>query len=276
MNKSFLNRFLDSFSDNQKSKIENLKWIGVVAIIVTFAMCWTAAQAQSPKKAPRIGVLISASSSTATRRIEAFQQGLRELGYVEGKNIIIEYRYAGGKPETLPERVEELIHLNVDIIITDTSNAINAAKNATKTIPVVFTVAIDPVGDGQVSSLARPGGNLTGESTDKDNPSFAGRIDALRAGLRELGYIEDKTIQMEWRFAEGKVESIPALVAELVRLKVDALVSAGSSVTGPFKEATQTIPIVMAQDTDPVGNGFIASLARPGGNITGLSSTPPS
>jgi putative ABC transport system substrate-binding protein len=102
--------------------------------------------------------------------------------------------------------------------------------------------------------------------------TIAARIDALRLGLRELGYIEDKTILIEWRFAEGKVERIPALVAELVRLKVDALVSAGSSVTGPFKEATKTIPIVMTQDTDPVGNGFVATLARPGGNITGLSS----
>ena len=102
--------------------------------------------------------------------------------------------------------------------------------------------------------------------------TIAARIEALRQGLRDLGYIEDKNIIIEWRFAEGKVDRLPALVAELVRLKVDVLLSAGAAVTGPAKNATRTIPIVMAQDTDPVGNGFVASLAQPGGNITGLSS----
>ena len=98
------------------------------------------------------------------------------------------------------------------------------------------------------------------------------RIDAFRQGLRELGYVEDKNIVIEWRFGEGKRDRLPALVAELVRLKVDVILSAGAAVTRPAKDATKTIPIVMAQDTDPVGNGFVASLARPGGNITGLSS----
>jgi len=98
------------------------------------------------------------------------------------------------------------------------------------------------------------------------------RIEALRQGLRELGYVEDKNIIIEWRFGEGKPDRLPALVAELVRLKVDVILSAGAAVTRPAKDATRTIPIVMAQDTDPVGNGFVASLARPGGNITGLSS----
>jgi putative ABC transport system substrate-binding protein len=121
-------------------------------------------EAQPSKKVPRLGVLISARPMTASRRIEAFERGLRELGYVEGKSISFEFRYAEGRPETLPERVDELVRLKVDIIVTDTSNATQAAKNATKTIPVVFTTANDPVGDHQVESLARPGGNLTGLS----------------------------------------------------------------------------------------------------------------
>jgi len=83
---------------------------------------------------------------------------------VEGKNIAFEYRYGEGRPDTLPERVAELVHLQVDLLVTDTSNATQAAKNATQTIPVVFTTANDPVGDGQVASLAKPGGNLTGFS----------------------------------------------------------------------------------------------------------------
>ena len=101
------------------------------------------------------------------------------------------------------------------------------------------------------------------------------RNEAFRQGLRELGYVEGKNIVIEWRFAEGKLDRVPALAAELVRLKVDVIVTGGSGSTRPANEATNTIPIVMAQDPDPVGNGFIASLARPGGNITGLSTLAP-
>jgi putative tryptophan/tyrosine transport system substrate-binding protein len=108
--------------------------------------------------------------------------------------------------------------------------------------------------------------------TAGSSSTIPARIDAFRQGLRELGYVEDKNIVIEWRFGEGKLDRLPALVSELVRLKVDVILSAGAAVTRPAKDATRTIPIVMAQDTDPVGNGFVASLARPGGNITGLSS----
>jgi putative ABC transport system substrate-binding protein len=121
-------------------------------------------RAQQPGKMPRIGVLISGSRGIAAPRIQAFQQGLRELGYVEGKNILFEYRYADGKLEPVSEFAAELVRLPVDLLVADTSFATEAAKNATKTIPVVFTTANDPVGDGQVASLARPGGNLTGFS----------------------------------------------------------------------------------------------------------------
>ena len=103
----------------------------------------------------------------------------------------------------------------------------------------------------------------------------AGRIEAFRQGLRELGYVEGKNIVIEHRWAEGKLDRLPALAAELVRLKVDIIVSAGPTVTRVAKEATVTIPIVMGFDDDPVGSGFVASLARPAGNITGLSALSP-
>jgi putative ABC transport system substrate-binding protein len=105
--------------------------------------------------------------------------------------------------------------------------------------------------------------------------AIASRTEAFRQGLRELGYVEGKNIVIEWRSAEGKLDRVPTLAAELVHLKVDIVVTAGAAVTGPTKEATSTIPIVMAQDSDPVRNGFVASLARPGGNITGLSNLAP-
>ena len=106
-------------------------------------------------------------------------------------------------------------------------------------------------------------------------PALSSRIEAFRQGLRELGYVEGKNIIIEWRSAEGKIDRLPALAAELVRLNVDVIVTTGSTPTRPAKEATSTIPIVMAQDSDPVGSGFVASLARPGGNITGLSTLSP-
>ena len=105
--------------------------------------------------------------------------------------------------------------------------------------------------------------------------SIAARVDGFRQGLRELGYVEGKNIIIEWRSADLKPERRSEIAAELVRLKVDLIVSAGPTITRTLREATTTIPIIMAQDTDPVGSGFVASLAKPGGNITGLSALSP-
>jgi putative ABC transport system substrate-binding protein len=103
----------------------------------------------------------------------------------------------------------------------------------------------------------------------------AARIEAFRQGLRELGYIEGENIRIEWRHAEGKFDRLPALAAELVYLKVDVIVTGGGNATRAVKDATSTIPIVMAQSGDPVAGGFVTSLAQPGGNITGLSRLSP-
>jgi putative ABC transport system substrate-binding protein len=103
----------------------------------------------------------------------------------------------------------------------------------------------------------------------------AGRLEAFRQGLREIGYLEGENIVIEDRYADGKFDRLPGLAAELVRLRLDVIITAGPPVTRAVKEATATIPVVMAQDGDPVGNGFVASLARPGGNITGMSQLAP-
>ena len=110
---------------------------------------------------------------------------------------------------------------------------------------------------------------------DGSPSALAARIEGFRQGLSELGYIEGKNIVIDWRSAEGNNDRMRTLAAELVGLKVDVLVSPGPTATRVLKEATSTIPIVMAQDTDPVGSGFVASLARPGGNITGLATLAP-
>jgi putative ABC transport system substrate-binding protein len=129
-----------------------------------FALC-SSAEAQQPTKIPRIGYLALGSPSGNPFRIEAFRQGLRELGYVEGKNIIIEYRYAEGKFDRHPALAAELVRLKVDVIVTAGPPSTRAAKEATATIPIVMTQVGDPVGSGFVASLARPGGNITGLST---------------------------------------------------------------------------------------------------------------
>jgi putative ABC transport system substrate-binding protein len=141
----------------------NIKSSVITVCVLLVSLC-SSADAQQTVKISRIGVLISGTSSVAKPRIQAFQQRLGELGYVEGKNITIEQRYAEGNVQIVPDLTDELIRLKPDVFVTDTSRATQAAKNATKTIPVVFTAANDPVGDGQVVSLARPGGNLTGFS----------------------------------------------------------------------------------------------------------------
>jgi putative ABC transport system substrate-binding protein len=139
-----------------------LFWL-ITAILFVYAF-HDGADAQQPKKIPRIGWLGTASPSATPAYNEAFHRGLRELGYVEGQNVIIEYRYAEGGAERLPNLADELVQLKVDVIVTTGTPAAQALKNATKTIPIVTTNVTDPVGTGLVASFAHPGGNVTGLS----------------------------------------------------------------------------------------------------------------
>jgi ABC-type uncharacterized transport system substrate-binding protein len=122
------------------------------------------AEAQQAGKVHRIGVLFGTPRSFNMTRVETFRQGLRELGYVEGKNVMIDYRYADGKLDLLPALASELVQLKVDVIVTSATSGVLAAKQATNTIPIIFTALGDPVGSGLVANLARPGGNVTGLS----------------------------------------------------------------------------------------------------------------
>jgi len=124
-----------------------------------------AGNAEAPKKIYRIGALNGSTPAQAAHMFQAFREGLREHGFVEGENLTIEYRWAEGKLERLPGFADELVNLNVDVIFAPPTPSAVAARNATKTIPIVFALAADPVGNGLVESLARPGGNATGLST---------------------------------------------------------------------------------------------------------------
>jgi putative tryptophan/tyrosine transport system substrate-binding protein len=133
-------------------KSENKKVFGLALCAVLFALCLPAA-AQQPGKIPRIGYLAANSPSFILARTEAFQQGLRELGYVEGKNIIIEYRFADGKADRLPSLAAELVRLKVDVIVTVGPTATRPAKDATPAIPIVMPADSDPVGNGLSRAL---------------------------------------------------------------------------------------------------------------------------
>ncbi len=144
--------------------------------------------AQQPTKVPRIGYLGFSSPSTIPTRIEAFRQGLRELGYVEGKNIFIEWRSAEGNADRLPSLAAELVRLKVDIIVTNGPYSTRAAKAATVNIPIVMAAVGDPVGDGIVASLARPGGNITGLSSVA--PELSGkRLELLKEIVPKLSRV---------------------------------------------------------------------------------------
>jgi ABC-type uncharacterized transport system substrate-binding protein len=147
-----------SHTDNRKSAIQNPKWLGLSVIVFVLVMPGQVAEAQQARTMPLIGYLAGAGSSPN----QAFMQGMRDLGYVEGKNIAFAYRTTEGRTERNVELAAELVSLKVDVIIADGTAPGLAAKRATSTIPIVLATSTDPVGNGLVASLARPGGNVTG------------------------------------------------------------------------------------------------------------------
>jgi putative tryptophan/tyrosine transport system substrate-binding protein len=146
------------------------------------------AEAQQPRKVPRLGVLAPGSRSAFSIRTEAFREGLRELGYVEDQNIVVEYRYAEGKTDRFPELIAELIRRNVEVIVTASVAPVIAAKRASNTIPIVFAATNDPVASGLVASLARPGGNVTGLTNL--SPDLDGkRLELLKETFPSVGRV---------------------------------------------------------------------------------------
>jgi putative tryptophan/tyrosine transport system substrate-binding protein len=176
--------------------------------LVGGAAAWPlAARAQQPAKVARIGVLGLASAAAVAPYVNAVRAGLRDLGYIEGKNLIIEYRFGDGKYDRLPDLAAQLVHLNVDVLVTFAAPGTQAAKSATVTIPIVMAVTADAVGTGLVASLARPGGNVTG--TTVLNPELmAKRLELLK-------------------------EIVPAMTQAAV------LLNSGNAANGPVRQAME-------------------------------------
>jgi putative ABC transport system substrate-binding protein len=210
-----------------------------------YALC-ASAEAQQPTKIPRIGLLISASASTDQHRAAAFSRGLRDLGYLEGQNIAVEYRFAEGKVDDLPALAAELVRLKVDIMVVEGGQGIRAAQQASSTIPIIMTTVSDPVALGFAASLAKPGGNITGLSLLA--PELGGkRLELLKEIVPKLSRVavlgsqdtlssgaQIKEIEaaawalslqlypMEWR---GGADNLPAAFSAAAKARVGALVA---------------------------------------------------
>ncbi len=167
--------------------MKKVAWSAILVATVVLVL-GVAAEAQQLTKIPRIVYLSIDSLSDSSARTEAFRQGLREFGYVDGKNIVIEYRYADGKPERLSAFAAEVVRLKVDVIVTSGLGSTRPANEATNTIPIVMTQDPDPVANGFVASLAHPGGNITGLSTL--SPELSGkRLELLKETVPKLSRV---------------------------------------------------------------------------------------
>ena len=218
----------------------------VAVILLTVAVV---TEAQQPKKVPRIGYFSGNSASADSPRVEAFRQGLRALGHVEGQNIAIEYRYTDGKFERLPDVAAELVGLKVDVLVAVTTNAALAAKNATRTIPIVFMGVSDPVEAELVDSLARPGGNITGLTNIA--PVLSGkRLELLKETVPKLSRVAVLwDPQSPGSVPQWKESQLAARELGLQLYSVE--VSSADKYEGAFKAATKARSAALAVTLSP-------------------------
>jgi ABC-type uncharacterized transport system substrate-binding protein len=218
---------------------------------VLFALSFPA-HAQQPAKAPRIGLLAGSSSSGESPRVEAFRQGLRDLGHVEGKNIAIEYRYANARFDKLPALADELIRLKLDVLVASTTPAVQAAKNATRTIPIVFFGVFDPVAAGLVDSLARPGGNVTG-FTNIATTLAGKRLELLKETVPKLSRVavlydpKSPGSVPQWNESQRQARELGLQLHSME-------VSSADKYEGAFKEAVKARSAALAVTADPLAN----------------------
>jgi putative ABC transport system substrate-binding protein len=222
-------------------------------------------RAQQAGKVPRIGFLGLASPSTWASRLEGFRLGLRDFGYVEGTNITIEYRWAQGRYERLPELAAELVRSNVDLIVTHATPGSLAAKRATTTIPIVMANIGDPVAAGVVASVARPGGNITGQSFFNAELR-AKRIELLKEVMPRLAQVavilnaDNPATGPEFKAMETTAQSLNIKLQPFRLRGPDELVSAFESMEHAHVEAVET-----GDDPLSIGNaGAIVALATRG------------
>jgi putative ABC transport system substrate-binding protein len=226
----------------------NLLWLLTVFLLA----CFHVAEAQQPKKIPRIGYLAAVSAAADAPRKEAFRQALRDLGYIEGQNIFIEYRHEDRNFERLPGLAAELIRLQVDVLVTVTTNAALAARSASKTIPLVFMGVTDPVTAGLVESLARPGGNSTG-ITNMAAILSGKRLELLKETVPKLSRVAVLwDPQAPGSTPQWKDSQLPARELGLQLHSME--VSRADKYEDAFKEATKAHSGALAVTLNPLAN----------------------
>jgi putative ABC transport system substrate-binding protein len=220
-----------------------------IGLVSSAAAAWPlAARAQQPK-VYRVGILLVGPGEAVASLFHSLKEGLRERGYVEGRNIAFVQRYADGKMERLPEAAAELVRLNVDVIVTGSNLHVVAARQATSTIPIVFVYAADPVSAGFVASLARPGGNITGLASDASAEFWAkflsllteivprlSRVGVLGQVSSRIGFAEldeaSRKLNVSLEVADlRRLEDIDSAFATMISKRVEALVVVGGPLT---------------------------------------------
>ena len=240
-------RVLNFESDNPKSKIENPKWLGLSVIAFVLVVAGVVAEAQQLKKVPRIGLLLSTSPSGTRGVVEAFRQGLHELGYAEGKNITIEYRFAEGREDRIRQFASELVRLKVDVIFVSATVATLATKNATTTIPVVFTIVDDPIAFGLIDSLGHPGGNITGLTSGAGPGLYGKRLELLKETFPRVSRVavlwnpDDPGSVINMRGMEAPARSLSLKLQSVEMREPNDLEQAFSAMKREHAEALVTI-----------------------------------
>jgi len=212
-----------------------------------FALCSLAA-AQQPKKIAKIGYLFASTPAATAKNVEAFRQGLRERGHVEGKTFVLELRYGEARAERFPDLARELVGLKVDVIVVSTDAAIAAVKRETQTIPIVMALSNDPVGTGFVASLARPGGNVTGLSNM--SPDLSGKrlelIKEVALGLSRVAFLWNPDVRgavLEYKETEGAASSLGLQVQSVEVVRAEDLDRAFSAIMKDRAQALIVAPV---------------------------------
>jgi putative ABC transport system substrate-binding protein len=224
--------------------------VGLIVILTFSCLVGPLAVEAQPTKAPRVGYLSDESGSLGSASFEPIAQGLRELGYLEGRNIVFENRYADGKPEVLPGLAAELVRLKVDVIVAVGTPATRAAKNATETIPIVFTRIADPVTLGLVASLARPSGNLTGVSvlTLDLAAKWLELLTEAMPGVRRVGVFWDPTFPpaaLQLREIERAARLLNVELQPVEVRAAEEFEAAGRAVVGQRAQALIVVPALL-------------------------------
>jgi putative ABC transport system substrate-binding protein len=251
-----------SFKTRFKSAFRNLK--STILLCALLLALYVPAEAQQTKKIAKIGLLAPSTPAAAAHLVEAFRQGLRELGYVEGKTFVLELRYGEARADRLPEIARELVGLKVDVIVTATDVAIAAVKRETQTITIVMANSTDPVGTGFVASLARPGGNITGLSSI--SPELSGkRLELLREvvpGLSRVAFIWNPDVRgavLDYKETEGAASSLHLQLQSVEVVRAEDFDRAFSAIT---KDRAQALIMPAANPLAFANRGQIASFAQ--------------